>query len=51
MKVTPEKFGITMPMTDEDREWSQVRADEWRVEFTDGFQSLVKAMEDSWPLT
>ena len=51
MKVTPEKFGITMPMTDEDREWSQGHADHWQVELTDGFRSLVKAMEDTWPLT
>ena len=45
MKVTPEKFGITIPMTDEQRGWAQAWADEWRVEYTEGFRSLVKAME------
>lgn len=45
MKVTPEKVGITIPMTDEERDWARAWADEWRVEFTDGFRALVEAME------
>ena len=45
MKVTPKRFGSTIPMTDEEREWAKSWADEWRVEFNDGLQSVVKAME------
>ena len=51
MKVTPEKVGITIPMTNAERERAQGHADHWQAELTDGFQSLAKAMEDSWPLT
>ena len=45
MKVTPEKVGITIPMTATERERAQGHDDHWRVELTDGFRSLVKAME------
>lgn len=45
MKVTPEKVGITIPMTAAEREWTQGHDDQWRVEITDGFRSLVNAME------
>ena len=45
MKVTPEKVGITIPMTAAERELAQGRADRWQVELTDGFRSLVNAME------
>ena len=52
MKVTPEKVGVTIPMADKEHDWAQVRADEWRVEHTEGFRSLVKAMEERpWLLT
>ena len=45
MKVTPEKVGITIPMTAAERERAQGHDDHWRVERTDGFRSLVEAME------
>ena len=45
MKVTPEKVGITIPMTAAERERTKGHDDHWRVERTDGFRSLVKAME------
>ena len=52
MKVKPEKVGITIQMTAAERERVQGDADRWQVELTDGFRSLVKAMEeDTWPLT
>ena len=46
MKVTPEKVGVTIPMADKEHDWAKARAGEWRVEFTDGFRALVKAMEE-----
>ena len=52
MKVAPERVEIVIPMTATERERTQGHDDHWRVELTDGFRSLVKAMEeDSWPLT
>lgn len=45
MKVTPEKVGVTMPLTAWEREFAQLWAGEWNVEFTEGFKALSREVE------
>ena len=45
MKVTPEKVGVAMPLTATEREFAQLWAGEWSVEFTEGFKSLSREVE------
>ena len=45
MKVTPEKVGVTIPLTAAEREFAHLWAGEWNVEFTEGFKALSKEVE------